>query len=115
MYTFSYVKLVVTVVKYMPQVRANYVRKSTVGWSIGQILLDFVGGILSIFQLLIDSGLQQDWSGVTGNPVKLGLGNVSIFFDLIFMFQHYVIYRHAGKEKVEDTDSGSDEPLLRSA
>ncbi|KAL9107631.1 MAG: hypothetical protein Q9227_007534 [Pyrenula ochraceoflavens] len=111
----SYVKLIVTVVKYMPQVRANYQRKSTMGWSIGQILLDFSGGVLSIVQLLIDSSLQDDWSGLIGNPVKFGLGNVSIFFDVIFMTQHYVLYRHAGKERVEDNDSGSDEPLLRSA
>lgn len=109
MYTFSWVKLTVTVVKYMPQAWANYQRKSTVGWSIGQLNLDFIGGILSILQLIIDSSLQDDWSGITGNPVKLGLGNVSIFFDVVFMTQHYVLYRQAGHE---DNDSGSEEPLL---
>lgn len=93
----------------MPQVWANYKRKSTVGWSIGQLNLDFVGGVLSILQLVIDSSLQEDWSGITGNLVKLGLGNVSIFFDIVFMTQHYVLYRHA---KIDDGDSGSDEPLL---
>lgn len=102
-------KLVVTVVKYMPQAWANYKRKSTEGWSIGQVNLDLIGGILSILQLVIDSSLQDDWSGITGNPVKLGLGNVSIFFDLIFIIQRYVLYGHA---KIDDSDSGSDEPLL---
>ena len=29
----------------------NYRRKSTVGWSIGNILLDFTGGSLSILQV----------------------------------------------------------------
>ena len=82
-----------TVVKYIPQAWANYQRKSTAGWSIYQILLDVIGGVLSIAQLVIDSSLQSDWSGITGNPVKLGLGNVSIFFDIIFMVQHYILYK----------------------
>ena len=89
-----------TVVKYIPQAWANYQRKSTAGWSIYQILLDVIGGVLSIAQLVIDSSLQSDWSGITGNPVKLGLGNVSIFFDVIFMVQHYILYK--GNKVEED-------------
>jgi len=92
-YTFGYVKLVCSVVKYIPQAYLNYKRKSTVGWSITQILLDFAGGNLSLLQLLIDSALQADWSGFWGNPVKLGLSNTSLFFDVIFMTQHYFLYR----------------------
>jgi cystinosin len=101
-YALGYAKLFITTVKYMPQVWTNYKRKSTVGWSIGQILLDLVGGVLSIAQLVIDSSLQNDWSGITGNPVKLGLGNVSILFDLVFMCQHYVLYRGRGKAAGEE-------------
>ena len=37
----------------------------------------------------------DDWSGVTGDPVKFGLGFVSIVFDIIFMWQHYVLYGDA--------------------
>jgi cystinosin len=76
----------------MPQVLTNHRNRSTEGWSIAQILLDFVGGILSIAQLGIDSYVQRDWSGITGNPVKLALGNISIFFDVIFIVQHYVMF-----------------------
>jgi len=109
-YAVSYVKLVVTLVKYTPQVVVNYRNKSTVGWSILQILLDFVGGILSIAQQGIDSYLQGDWSGITGNPVKFALGNVSMIYDIIFMTQHYVLYPDA-EEKREEEDSllGSDD------
>lgn len=46
-----------------------------------------------MLQLVLDSSLQSDWSGITGNPVKLLLGNVTIFFDAIFCVQHYVLYR----------------------
>ncbi|KAK3056486.1 hypothetical protein LTR53_020470, partial [Teratosphaeriaceae sp. CCFEE 6253] len=56
------------------------------------VLLDFSGGILSLLQLVIDSALQADWSGLTGNPVKLGLANISLIFDVIFIAQHYVLY-----------------------
>jgi cystinosin len=92
----------------MPQVLTNYRNHSTNGWSIIQILLDFAGGILSIAQLCIDSYLQGDWSGITGNMVKLALGNVSVFFDLIFIVQHFYLYR-GKKGQFED---GEEDPLL---
>ncbi len=100
-YAVGFVKLVLTVVKYIPQAWANYQRKSTTGWSINQVLLDIIGGVLSIAQLVIDSSLQSDWSGLTGNPVKLGLGNISILFDILFMVQHYLLYK--GNKLEEDS------------
>lgn len=110
-YAISYVKLIITVVKYMPQVLTNYRNRSTHGWSIVPILLDIVGGVLSILQLGIDSYLQGDWSGITGNPVKLMLGNVSIFFDVIFIAQHYWIYKgNLGQSELSEED-----PLLDDA
>ena len=108
-YTVSYIKLFVTLVKYFPQLVTNYRNRSTKGWSIAQILLDFAGGILSLAQLGIDSYLQHDWSGITGNPVKLALGNASIFFDILFMVQHYCLYTgKQGKALYEDEE----DPLL---
>ncbi|KAI2608282.1 PQ loop repeat-domain-containing protein [Hypoxylon fragiforme] len=104
-YTISYVKLLITLVKYAPQLAYNFRNRSTKGWSIGQILLDFLGGLLSIAQLIIDSWLQGDWSGVTGNPVKFALGNVSMLYDLFFMTQHYVLYRDDGSPKDGERDS----------
>lgn len=77
------------------------------GWSIYTILLDFSGGWLSLAQLVIDSSLQHDWTGVTDNPVKFGLGNITIVFDIIFFLQHYVLYRHSKKVREDDeTDDG---------
>lgn len=111
-YTVGYIKLVVTVVKYIPQIWVNYKRQSTQGWSIWQILLDLTGGVLSILQLVLDSSLQADWSGLTGNPVKLGLGNVSIFFDLIFITQHYVWYTKSAEPRSTANEDGCREPLL---
>lgn len=67
---------------------------------------------MSILQLVIDSSLQADWSGLTGNPVKLGLGNVSIFFDIIFITQHYVLYRKERLAKGDANINDVEAPLL---
>ncbi|EPS28072.1 hypothetical protein PDE_03018 [Penicillium oxalicum 114-2] len=96
-YTLSYDKLIVTTVKYIPQAWLNYKRQSTVGWNIWIIFLDITGGVLSLLQLVLDSSLQSDWSGITGNSAKLLLSNISIFFDVIFIVQHYILYRDGGK------------------
>jgi len=75
------------------QVLLNYRRKSTKGWQIWNILLDFSGGTLSIVQLIGDSIAEarvqelsnSSWTtGIVGNPAKFGLGLVSIFFDVSF-------------------------------
>jgi len=119
-YALGYVKLITVVVKYIPQAWMNYRRKSTIGWSIYPMLLDFAGGWLSLAQLVIDASLQNDWTGVTGNPVKFGLSNVSIIFDIIFMLQHYVLYRHPQKsidngEDLEDNGNAWESERLVSA
>lgn len=100
-------------VKYVPQAWVNYKRQSTVGWSIVPILLDLSGGVLSLVQLILDSSLQSDWSGVTGNPVKFLLGNITIVSDTVFIVQHYLLYRDAPKD-TKDGDQHRDEqrPLL---
>ena len=53
LYLCSYVKLFITFIKYFPQALMNYRRKSTLGWSIGNILLDFTGGSLSLLQTFL--------------------------------------------------------------
>jgi len=92
-YWLSYVKLAITFFKYCPQVYMNWKRKSTIGWSIGNVLLDIGGGILSDVQLIFDSWRSDTWTGITGNPVKLLLGLLSLLFDGIFIVQHYWLYR----------------------
>ena len=91
-YLLSYNKVLFNVFKYIPQVVTNYQRKSTAGLAISGAIMDLVGGILSLLQLLIDSSMQSDWSGLTGNPVKLGLAVVSITYDLTILSQHYVFF-----------------------
>jgi hypothetical protein len=77
----------------MLQVVMNVTRKSTVGWSIQNVLLDFTGGTMSVLQLVLQCAVTNDFTQIAGNPVKFGLGFVSLSFDVVFMIQHYVIYR----------------------
>ena len=42
----------------------------------------------------------DDWKSIFGDPTKFGLGALSILFDLVFMFQHYVLFW--GKAPQED-------------
>ena len=75
----------------------NFKRKSTVGWNIYNIMLDFTGGLFSLLQQLIDTlrtGSNQFFSGGGFNIVKFILSVCSIVFDLIFMFQHFILYRN---------------------
>lgn len=93
LYVVSYVKLAVTLLKYIPQAWFNFRRRSTVGWSIGNVLLDFTGGSFSILQMFLLSYNYDDWKSIFGDPTKFGLGAFSILFDLLFMFQHYILFR----------------------
>ena len=52
-----------------------------------------VGGALSTLQLVLDCADQHDWSGISGDVVKFGLGVTSMVFDVLFLVQHYVLYR----------------------
>ena len=92
LYVLGMVKLGVTIGKYVPQVLLNKQRKSTVGWNVKNVILDLTGGILSLIQLVGDCASMKDYSGLVGNPVKIFLSLVTIFFDVIFLLQHYVMY-----------------------
>ncbi|XP_013872889.1 cystinosin [Austrofundulus limnaeus] len=106
LYYFSYIKLAVTLVKYIPQAYMNYKRQSTKGWSIGNVLLDFTGGIFSILQMIIQSYNNDEWALVFGDPTKFGLGLFSVLFDIIFMTQHYCLYRQPKQyEAVPERDN----------
>ncbi|XP_053131574.1 cystinosin [Hemicordylus capensis] len=93
LFYFSYVKLAVTLIKYFPQAYMNFRRKSTEGWSIGNVLLDFTGGAFSLLQMFLQSYNHDEWKLVFGDPTKFGLGLFSIAFDIVFLLQHYCLYR----------------------
>nr|XP_045745619.1 cystinosin isoform X3 [Mirounga angustirostris] len=93
LFCFSYIKLAVTLVKYFPQAYMNFYYKSTEGWSIGNVLLDFTGGSFSLLQMFLQSYNNEQWTLIFGDPTKFGLGLFSIFFDIVFFIQHFCLYR----------------------
>ncbi|KAI8328270.1 PQ loop repeat-domain-containing protein [Chlamydoabsidia padenii] len=99
MYYLSYVKLGSDTFKFLPQIWLNYKRKSTQGWSAYLILMDTLGGALSILQLVLDAYIEGDWSGIAGDSVKLGLGVVSMTYGLLFMSQKWIFYRQPSEEE----------------
>ncbi|XP_037077712.1 cystinosin homolog isoform X2 [Pollicipes pollicipes] len=106
LYVFSYVKLAITIVKYVPQAYLNYRRRSTEGWAIGNVLLDFTGGSLSILQMFVDAYNYDDWTSIFGNPTKFGLGLFSVLFDVLFMCQHYCLYSSRRSELLDSERTG---------
>jgi hypothetical protein len=89
----GYVKVAISFVKYCPQAYMNWSRKSTVGWAVGNVLLDLTGGLLALGQQSIEAYRQGNTSEFTSNIAKLLLSMESIAFDLLFIVQHYILYR----------------------
>lgn len=110
LYFCSYIKLAITLIKYIPQAVMNYRRKCTIGWSIGNILLDFSGGLLSMLQMIINGYNFNDWKSFFGDLSKFGLGLFSVCFDILFMIQHYALYRRVGYIEIV---GGVDDSQLR--
>jgi LCT (Lysosomal Cystine Transporter) family transporter len=96
--SLGFVKVFISCIKYAPQAYLNYRRKATTGWSIGNVLLDFTGGILSILQMVVDALRIVPGTSTTvdasdfANVPKMLLGLESILFDVVFMVQHYLLY-----------------------
>lgn len=94
-------KVAISLVKYIPQVISNYRRKSTIGWNIHNILLDITGGVLSFAQNVIDSirgTLDIEGQTPTLNIAKFAISVVAVIFDIIFIVQHYVLYKNANSD-----------------
>ncbi len=90
-------KVFVSLIKYIPQVIKNYKNKSTIGWSIFNIVCDFLGGSLSFGQNIVDTirgnqVLSPGEQPASLNFAKFALSIISIVFDILFMIQHYCLY-----------------------
>lgn len=73
---------------FTPQVYMNYTRKSTIGWSIGNVLLDFTGGILSMLQMMLNA-----FNYGTTRSLKLNFisnSKLSVESKLKFSLQSYI-------------------------
>ncbi|KAL0216745.1 hypothetical protein P9112_008929 [Eukaryota sp. TZLM1-RC] len=71
------VKLFISFIKYMPQIKLNFKRKSTKGFNISNIILDMTGSTLSFAQMTVDAVIEGNYS-VFRNFTKLGLSLQSV-------------------------------------
>lgn len=108
-YYLSAVKAVITLVKYIPQVILHMNNKSTIGWSLENVLLDFIGGICSLAQSIVDAVNAKNIYLVLGNPIKLALGLISLMFDVIFIFQYFYYRNNDTSIGIEESDPLLDE------
>lgn len=53
-------------------------------------------------KLVLDCWNTNDWSGISGNLVKFGIGFVGVSFDLVFLFQ----VRYAKTDRQIDIQAG---------
>ncbi|KAF5746920.1 hypothetical protein HS088_TW06G01096 [Tripterygium wilfordii] len=109
---FNSIQVFMTVIKYIPQAVMNFRRKSTDGFSIGNILLDFLGGMSSYGQMAMQSIDQNSWVNFYGNIGKTLLSLISIFFDLLFMCQHYILYPANKFQTTPKVSKDKVEPLI---
>ncbi|PON44045.1 Lysosomal cystine transporter [Parasponia andersonii] len=89
---FNYIAVFLTAIKYTPQAFMNFKRKNTDGFSIEFVLFDFSGGVANYAQMTVQSIDQNSWVNFHGNIGKILLSLISIFFDLIFMCQRFLLY-----------------------
>ncbi|PON44044.1 Lysosomal cystine transporter [Parasponia andersonii] len=110
---FNLIQVCMTAIKYTPQAFMNFKRKSTKGFSIVYILCDFSGGVANFGQMTVQSMDQNSWVNFYGNIGKLLLALISIFFDLIFIFQHFLLYSTKREMIPSKTSKEEEEPLIR--
>ena len=90
---FSYIKIIITAVKYFPQAFMNFQRKSTKGFSIIAANADLSGGLLSIAQTITIAFNNNDWEGIAANPTKQALAILGVLYNVFYNFQHFLFYR----------------------
>ena len=104
----GYYKLMCSLLKYVPQLLWNRRRKSTIGWSVTSVLMDLTGGIFSVMEIVLEAIFIAHFKF---NPTKFILGLLTIVYDLLFVYQHYVLYpRLLPDLKTIDSMNESDSP-----
>jgi cystinosin len=92
LYIMATVKVVLTIMTYIPQMILNFQRQSTKGYNIWNVIFDFSGGLLSLMQLYFDCVDMNNFEGLVGNWAKLVLSFITLIFDGIYFIQHYILY-----------------------
>ncbi|GME75078.1 unnamed protein product [[Candida] boidinii] len=87
----AYLKIVISTIKYIPQVIHNFKRKSMFGISKLQIFLDLTGCLFASSQLILENPDMSIYELCYYNRSKVGVVLTTIVFDSIYIFQ-FLIY-----------------------
>lgn len=68
---------------------------------------------MDIVQMIIQASNTNDWTPFYGNPVKFGLGLVSMVFDVLFMVQHYFLYPNSEAYEIRHEANNSTETIIQ--
>ena len=99
--TLGLTKVVVNLVKNLPQLLLNHRRQSTVGWSVWGVWTDVVGASAAFVQQALDVWNLDDWDMMKDNAPKLLLSVLSFIFDCVFLVQHHLLYTNREEVKAE--------------
>lgn len=113
---FNTMQVIMTTIKYIPQAVMNCMRRRTDGFSIGMVFFDFSGGLSNYAQMVTQSIDQNSWVNFSGNIGKVLLSLVSMFFDIVFMSQHFLLYhsKMAASTPSSKLNNTVTEPLIMS-
>ncbi|KAG7724248.1 hypothetical protein KL933_004999 [Ogataea haglerorum] len=92
-------KIFMSVCKNIPQAVYNYNRKSTHGWPIQMVWLDFAGAVFSFSQLFLDAYVAGDVKSIFNNLPKFLLSMEVALADVVFFTQHYFLYYQRDSER----------------
>ncbi|GKT35551.1 Lysosomal cystine transporter like protein [Aduncisulcus paluster] len=83
----GFIKIIVTITKYIPQAILNYRRKTTYGFAISNIMLDLGGSITQFVQMVLDCVDAHSTSPMFGNIPKFCLSLVPFVYDTLLIIQ----------------------------
>ena len=95
-----------SLIKYIPQIKHNYERKTMAGFAIESVMLDIIGGIASLSQLFLQLSQSQEGLHLTSfiaNFGKISLAIVTLSFNFLFILQWLVYSSNIQKSKLSTT------------
>lgn len=85
----AFVKIIISLIKYLPQVIYNYRRKSMYGISRLQIMFDLLGALFAFCEFYLKNELPL-LEAINANRGKIGITIVTSIFSTIFWVQIYI-------------------------
>ncbi|SCU92167.1 LADA_0F14818g1_1 [Lachancea dasiensis] len=88
-------KICMSLIKYLPQVRHNYDRKSMNGFPIQSVACDILGSVCSLSQLSLQIARDEpvfNLEVVVANFGRIGIAMLTLFFNFVYISQ-WLVYR----------------------